>query len=81
MQRSQLRYDALYPDPLKVSLEAVIERWKISKATSQEPPPIPNLEQLDAICKDAEAGDKVANSLMRYSSSRLFTDCSMTMLQ
>ena len=43
IQRFELRYDALYPDPPKVSLEAAIERWKILEATLENPSPKANL--------------------------------------
>ena len=33
VERFQLRYDALYPDLPKVSLEAAIERWNIMEET------------------------------------------------
>ena len=55
LQRFQLRYDAFYPDPPKVSLEAAIERWKINQATPENPSPKPNLEQFDEICEDTKS--------------------------
>ena len=42
IQHFELRYDALYPDLPKVSLEAAIERWKIMKVTPENPSPKPN---------------------------------------
>ena len=77
IQRFQLRYDALYPDPPKVSLEAAIERWKISQTTPENQSPKPNLEQFDEICEDTKARDKVTKFLGMYSSSRLYTDWCM----
>ena len=55
LQRFQLRYDAFYLDPPKVSLEAAIERWKINQATPENPSPKPNLEQFDEICEDTKS--------------------------
>ena len=74
IQHFQLRYDALHPDTPKVSLEAAIERWKISQTTSENQSPKPNLEQFDEICEDTKARDKVTKFLGMYSSSRLYTD-------
>ena len=74
LQRFQLRYDALYPDPPKVSLEAAVERWKISNTTTENPSPRPNLEEFDEICEDTKSRDKIAKFLGMYSSSRLYTD-------
>ena len=51
IQRFELRYYALYPDPPKVSLEAVTERWEMLKATPENPSPKPNLEQFDNLCE------------------------------
>ena len=74
LQCFQLRYDALYPDPPKVSLEAAVERWKISNTTTENPSPRPNLEEFDEICEDTKSRDKIAKFLGMYSSSRLYTD-------
>ena len=77
IQRFQLRYDAMYPDPPKVSLEAAVERWKIMETTQQNPTPKPTLEQFDEICEQTKSCDKVAKFLGMYSSSRLYTDWCM----
>ena len=45
----QLRYNAQYPDPPKVSLEAAIERWKIANTTDDIPQPKPSLDEYDEI--------------------------------
>lgn len=74
IKRFQLWCDAFYPDPPKVSLEGVIERWKISQTSSENPPPKPNLEQFDDICEDIKARDKVTKFLGMYSWNRLYTD-------
>ena len=69
-----LRYDAQYPDPPKVSLEAAIERWKVTNATADNSNPKPNLEQYDKICLDWKQKDKVAKLLGMFSSHKLFED-------
>ena len=63
VQRFQLRFDALYPDPPKVLLEATIERWKIMEETQQNPSPKLTIEQFDQICEQAKARDKVTRFL------------------
>ena len=37
----QLRYEAQYPDPPKVSLEAALQRWKVTHTSDQNPDPKP----------------------------------------
>ena len=37
IQRFELCYDALYPDPRKVLLEAAFEKWEIMEATPENP--------------------------------------------
>lgn len=74
VQRFNLRYDALYPDPPKVSLEAAVERWKIREATQENPSPKPTLEQFDELCEQTKSRDKIAKFLGMYSSTRLYTD-------
>ena len=69
LQCFQLRYDAVYPDPPKVSLEAAVERWKISNTTTENPSPRPNLEEFNEICEDKKSRDKIAKFLGMYSSS------------
>ena len=65
------------PDPPKVSLEAAIERWKISQATPENSSPKPNPEQFDEIREDTKSQDQIAKFLGMNSSSRLFTDWCM----
>ena len=74
IQRFNLRYDALYPVPPKVSLEAAVERWKIREATQGNPSPKPTLDQFDELCEQTKSCDKVAKFLGIYSLSRLYTD-------
>ena len=40
----QLRYEAQYPDPPKVSLEAALQRWTVANATDKVPDPKPSVE-------------------------------------
>ena len=69
LQHFQRPYKAFYPDPPKVSLEAVIERWKISQAKF--------CEQFDKICDNTKSQGKTTKLLGKYSSSRLHKDCCM----
>ena len=67
IQSFELRYYAQYPDPPKVSLEAAIERWKIThtvKGSTEQPRP--TLEQYDEICEDWQSKDKVAKFLSLF---------------
>ena len=77
IQRFQLRYDTLYPDPPKVSLEAAIERCKITTATPENASLKPSLEQFDKICEQAKSRDKISKFLGMYSSNKLYTDWCM----
>ena len=58
IQHFQLCYDALYPDPPKLSLEAVTERWNIMEATPENPSPKSNLEQFDNLCETLKHATK-----------------------
>ena len=77
IQHFELHYDASYPDPPKVSLEAVIERLKIMGATPGNPSTKPNLEQFDNLCEHTKSHEKVSKFLGTYSSRRLYTDWCM----
>ena len=52
----ELRYDANYPDPPKVSLEAAINRWKVSNEDTK-----PSPDQYDSIVDQWKSKDKVSN--------------------
>ena len=69
-----LRYNAQYPDPPKVSLESAIERWKVTNATSENSSPKPSLAQNDKMCLDWKQKDKVAKLLGMFSSHKLYED-------
>ena len=69
-----LRYNALYPDPPKVSMDAAIARWKVEAATAQEPDPRPSVAQYDGVRDAWRARDKVNKFLGLYSSRRFFQD-------
>ena len=69
LQHFQRPYKAFYPDPPQVSLEAVIERWKISQAKF--------CEQFDKICDNTKPQGKITKLFGKYSSSRLHKDCCM----
>ena len=67
-QRFILRYNAQFPDPPKVSLELVIERWKMHHATTDTPNPMLDLEQYDQICNEWQSKDRVTKFIGIYSS-------------
>ena len=69
-----LRYNALYPDPPKVSMDAALSRWKILNATTENPDPKPTVEQYDAVRNDWRSKDRVAKFLGLFSSKRFQTD-------
>lgn len=74
VKKFQLRYDAKYPDPPKVSLDAAIARWKVEKTTEQNPNPTPNLQEYDAIRDVWRKKDRVAKFLGFHSSTRFYED-------
>ena len=69
-----LRYNAQYPDPPKVSIEAAINRWKITNTTEETPNPTPTVAQYDTICNEWKSKDKVAKILGMFSSQKLYDD-------
>jgi len=64
-----LRYEALYPDPPKVSLESAIQRWKYKQKGKE-----PMLEEYDTLVEGWKSKDKVSKFLGVYSSRRLYSD-------
>ena len=64
-----LRYEASYPDPPKVALDAAMKRWELTNVDKK-----PTLEQYDAIVNSWKSKDKVAKFLGMYSSRRLYSD-------
>ena len=48
-QAFELRYEAQFPDPPKVSMNVAIERWKFAHTTTENPNPKPNLAEYDEI--------------------------------
>lgn len=70
----QLRYAAMFPDPPKVSLDAALNRWKISNTTTEAPIPQPTLQQYDQVVAEWQAKDKVAKFLGMFSSTHLHND-------
>ena len=69
IQDFELRYDAKYPDPSKVSLESAIERWKFLNVDQK-----PGIDDYDKIVEELKSKDRVAKFLGMYSSRRLFSD-------
>ena len=70
----ELRYNAQYPDPPKVSLDAAINRWKITNTTPDVAEPKPTLPQYDALVSDWKEKDRVAKFLGMFTSQRLYSD-------
>ena len=60
------------PRPNKGLIEAAIERWKVSRATTENPSPKPNLEQFDEICEDPKSWGEIAKLSGMYSSSSTY---------
>lgn len=73
-QLFDLRYDAQFPDPPKVSMDAAMQRWKVENTTEAITDPKPNLQQFDQIRNNWRSKDRVAKFLGMYSSSRFFSD-------
>ena len=73
-QQFELRYDAQFPDPPKVSLDGAIARWKVQHATNEVPDPKPTLNQYDEIVSTWQSKDKVAKFLGMFTSSHFYTD-------
>ena len=73
-QLFELRYDAQFPDPPKVSMDAAIDRWKVANTTEKNQNPRPDLAAYDAIRNDWRSKDKVAKFLGMFSSIRLYSD-------
>ena len=69
-----LRYNALYPDPPKVSLDTAITRWKLQNTTADNEDPKPTLDQYDAIRNDWRSQDKVTKFMGLFSSKRFHKD-------
>ena len=69
IKRFELRYNAQYPDPPRVSMEAAIERWKFANPDAK-----PNLTQYDEIRDNWISKDKVTKFLGIFSTERLHED-------
>ncbi len=69
IQSFTLRYDAQYPDPPKVSLDAAISRWKLINDDKK-----PTVDDYDNIRDEWRSKDRVAKLLGIFSSKRLFAD-------
>ena len=74
IQVFELRYNAQYPDPPNVSLDAAIQRWKFTNTTQANPNPKPTLAQYNQISAEWRSKDRVAKFLGMFTSSRLYTD-------
>ena len=72
-QLFELRHDAQFPDPPKVSMDAAIDRWKVANITENNQSPRPDLPSYDAIRNDWRSKNNVAKFLGMFSSSRLYS--------
>ena len=66
----ELRYEAAYPDPPKVSLDAALSRWKLSNNNKD-----PSLAAYDHVVDEWRGKDMVRKCLGMFSSPRLNSDC------
>ena len=53
-QAFELRYEAQFPDPSKVSMDAAIQRWKFAHTANENSDPKPNLAQYDEVREDGD---------------------------
>ena len=74
VKKLSLRYEAQFPDPPKVSLEAAIQRWKITNTTADNTTPTPDVEQYDKITMEWKNKDKIKKLLGMFSSHKLYED-------
>ena len=58
-----MRYNALYPDPPKTSMDAAIARWKIIHTTADIPDPKPDIGEYDALRDTWRSKDMVTQFL------------------
>ena len=59
----KLRYEAAYPDPPKVSLDAALSRWKLSNNIKD-----PSIEEYDQVVDEWRGKDMVRKCLAMFSS-------------
>ena len=69
VQDFEMRYDAKFPDPSKVSLGSPIERWKLLNEDKK-----PSLVEYAKIVEEWKSEDKVAKFFGIYSSQRMYID-------
>ena len=69
-----LRYNAMYPDPPKVSMDAAVARWKVENTTADVADPRPTIQQYDTLRDNWRARDKVTKFLGLFSSKRFQQD-------
>ena len=68
-QSFSLRYEAQYPDPPKVSIDAAIARWKLAHEAAN-----PTLAEYDELRNEWRSKDRVAKFLGMFSSRRMYAD-------
>ena len=57
IQLFKLRYDAQFPDPPKVSMDAAIDRWKVANTTENNQNPRPDLATYDALVVKGQSSE------------------------
>ena len=70
----KLRYEAQFPDPPKMSMEAAVERWRVANTTETVTNPTPTLEQYDEISANWKSKDCVRKVIGMFSSPRFSSD-------
>ena len=76
----ELRYNAQFPDPPKVSLDSALKRWKIVNATERNLNPRPTLDQYDKIKEDWQAKGILEKLLGMFSSACSHSNWQVAML-
>ena len=71
IQTFELRYEATYPDPPKVSLDSAILRWTL---TQQDANAKPDITQYDEIRNKWRSRDMVVKFLGLHSTKRMHSD-------
>ena len=69
-QAFELRYEAQFPDPPKVSLDAALNRWVVANTSEATPNPKPTLEQYDEVVNTWQSKDKISQFLCMFSAKR-----------
>ena len=69
IQMFELRYNANYPDPPRMSMDSALERWKMANDNKA-----PTLDEYDKVRAEWQSKDRVAKFLGIYCSMRFISD-------